>query len=96
VYEKNENIVARKIHDTFFLINIKQNYLDNKCVLYEINELGYFIWNTLGYTGNVEGIADKIIDKIDEPIERETIVNDVKGFLDILSVEGYVIKHGRN
>ena len=27
---KRENIVARVIHDSYFLIDIKQNYLDDK------------------------------------------------------------------
>ena len=44
---KNESIVARKIHDTYFLIDTKENYSDEKCRLYEINEIGYFLWNNI-------------------------------------------------
>lgn len=41
---KRENIVARVIHDSYFLIDIKQNYLDDKARIYEVNEIGYYIW----------------------------------------------------
>ena len=36
---KKEYVVERKIHDSIYLINTKQNYLNDKCCLYEINEM---------------------------------------------------------
>lgn len=94
--KRNEDIVARKIHDTFFLINIKQNYLDDKCTLYEINELGYFIWNALAITDKIEVIVNMINNEIDEPVEKSIIENDVRTFFDVLSVEGYVVRYGND
>jgi hypothetical protein len=47
LYTKNENIVARQIHDTYFLINIADNYAHDKCILYQVNEIGYFIWSNI-------------------------------------------------
>ncbi len=94
--KRNENIVARKIHDTFFLVDIKQNYINDKCMLFEINEMGYFIWSMLAFTENIETLVDIIIKKIDEPIEKSIIFNDVKTFLNTLIMEGYVINDGRD
>ena len=36
---KRENIVARVIHDSYFLIDIKQNYLDDKARIYIMAQL---------------------------------------------------------
>ena len=45
--EKNKNIVLREIHDSYFLIDITQNYLSDVCSIYEVNEIGKFIWESL-------------------------------------------------
>lgn len=88
--------MARKIHETFFLIDIKQNYLSNKCLLYEINEVGYFIWNALSKASSILEIADMIESEIEDVIDRGLMIDDVKIFLEILKQEGYIIEDGRN
>ena len=55
---KRENIVARVIHDSYFLIDIKQNYLDDKARIYEVNEIGYYIWKQLDVVSDVDDIVD--------------------------------------
>ena len=55
---KRENIVARVIHDSYFLIDIKQNYLDDKARIYEVNEIGYYIWKQLDVVSDVDDIDD--------------------------------------
>lgn len=47
VYYRNSDIVARKIHGSFFLIDICDNYSGDRCSLYEINETGMFIWEQI-------------------------------------------------
>ena len=47
MYIKNQNIVKREIHKEYFLINIKQNYLNDKCYLYLLNTMGNYIWDLL-------------------------------------------------
>ena len=61
---KKENIVERKIHDTYFLIDISDKYLDDKCHLYEINEIGDFIWKQLGMSDTVSDIANINVYKV--------------------------------
>lgn len=94
--KRNENIVARKIHGVFFLIDTKQSYMNDKCSLYEINELGFFVWNALLETENVYEIANMIKKEVEDDINIELIVNDVSGFLDMLRREGYVVEDGRD
>ena len=43
MYDKNPNIVCRDIHGSYFLIDITDNFSDNVCSLYEMNEIGRFI-----------------------------------------------------
>ena len=94
--KKNVNIVARKIHNTFFLVDIKQNYLNDKCSLYEINEMGYYIWNALDECDEIVSIAKMIKEEVEDDIDIECIIDDVSGFLGMLKKEGYVLEDGRD
>ena len=53
-FKKNQNIVKREIHDSIFLINITQNYLNDKCSLYELNQIGNFIWDSLDNANKIK------------------------------------------
>ncbi len=90
MYIKNQNIVARNIHDSYFLINITDNYLDDKCRLYELNEIGYFIWNQLDITGELASIVDALKANIIDEVDYNELMCDVKEYLDILFDEGFV------
>ena len=70
---KRENIVARVIHDSYFLIDIKQNYLDAKARIYEVNEIGYYIWKQLDVVSDVDDIVDLLSNEITEDINRNFI-----------------------
>ena len=94
--KKNNNIVARKVHDTYFLVDIKQNYMDDKCLLYEINEMGFYIWNALDKNRDVVDISRMIKREVEDDIDIELITNDVSDFIDMLKKEGYVIEYGRD
>lgn len=94
--KKNENIIARQIHDSFFLIDIKQNYLDDKCSLYEINEMGYFIWNTLSSVKSEIEIVEIIKNEVGDNVDPALIADDVYSFLEILRGEGFVEIYGRD
>ncbi|MGN0496368.1 MAG: PqqD family protein [Lachnospiraceae bacterium] len=96
MFYKNENIVARKVHDSFFLIDIKQNYSNNKCFLYEINEVGYCIWNILSTCFDVNEIANKLYKEFDEEVERDILICDINDYLIRLKGEGYVKEDGGN
>ena len=59
-YQRNPNIRCRRIHETWFLIDITQNY-DDICRLYELNEMGSFIWEQLERPMTVDGITGEVI-----------------------------------
>lgn len=87
---RNTNIVARKVHNCFFLINIKDDYADEKCTLYEINEIGYFIWNKLDQCSNLQQIVECIVAEISDEFDVDEITNDVQLFIDSLAEIGFI------
>ncbi len=93
---RNDNVVARKIHDTYFLIDIKQKYNDDKCFLYEINETGYYIWNAMSICSSVEQIADMLHEETGNAIDIKVLILDILEFLNNLKEEGYIVENGRN
>lgn len=87
---KRENIIARVIHDSYFLIDIKQNYLDDKARIYEVNEVGYYIWNHLDMVSEVDDIVDLLLNEITEDINRNFIKRDVAEFINLLQSENFL------
>lgn len=93
---KKDNIIARKIHDTFFLIDITQNYLEDKCILFQINEVGYWLWNTMTSISNVNELVESLYEKLDKKIDKNILTEDIRRFLDLLAEEGCIEEDGRN
>ena len=81
---RNDDIVLRKIADKSYLINIKDNYNGDMCKLYEINEIGDFIWNQLNNPNTLENIVDKLYKLTSSHIDYTTIYNDVEDFIYVL------------
>lgn len=90
MFSKKKNIVVRKIHDTYFLINICQNYLEDNCYLYEINEVGYFIWEQLDNTSEIDEVVSNIMDCIVGDVNYSDIYEDVNEFINILINENFL------
>lgn len=88
--KRNENIVARKIHDTYFLINIADNYTYDICVLYQINEIGFFIWNNINGEKTCTDLADRLKHAINEDIDYQIILQDVIKFLSELKKRDFI------
>lgn len=82
--KKNECILARKVHECYFLINIKDNYSDEKCKLYEINEVGYFLWNELDKSKDIDKLVNSLAKEIVEDVDIRIITEDIKDFIDRL------------
>lgn len=91
---KNENIVGRKIHDTYFLINIAEKIASDKCFLYEINEIGYFIWENINGQHTCSDLAMLLKDALIADIEYEKVYEDVFSFLEQLKSKGIVVLDG--
>lgn len=82
---KKEGIVARTVHGSFFLIDITDNYSGDKCSLYEINQTGMFIWNSIDGSRSVRELAELLQDAIIDDVDIDLIYQDVKEFvLDLL------------
>lgn len=82
--KKNEDIIARKIHECYFLIKLKDDYSDQKCRLYEINEVGYFLWNMVDEVKDLNELASLLAEQVTENISKEMILHDVKEYIDEL------------
>lgn len=87
-------IVERNIHDAIYLINIKQNYLNDKCNLYEINEMASYIWNRIDGITSVDDIVNRILLDMDvQDICFDEIKNDVNDYICLLIEEGFLEVH---
>lgn len=95
---RKEYIVERNIHDSIYLINTKQNYLNDTCCLYEINEMGSYIWNSISEETSIDDIVKAIISDIDvQGIGFNEIKDDVTDYVELLVKEGFLEVHnGRN
>ena len=87
---RSEKIVSRKIHDAFFLIDITDNYAQDKCALYEINETGNFIWEHINGINTVKDIAIALQQEITEEIDLQILIDDVTEFVDILREKRFI------
>lgn len=90
VIKKNENIVARKVHGSSFLIDISDNYSGDKCTIYEINETGMFIWDNINGTRSIEELVMLLKTVIIDDIDYQILHEDVKEFIDTLIIRQFV------
>ena len=88
--KRKRNIVLRDIHGSYYLINIKGNYLDEKCRIYEINEIGKYIWDNIDSIMNILGIVNRLSQEIEEDVDRNIIETDVRNFIGVLMKEGFL------
>lgn len=90
IMNKNENIILRNIHDAYFLVDITDNFQDDKCTLYEINEIGKVIWDNINNNG-IDEITSIIYDLIVDDIDYSVIHDDVSNFIDLLIKNNFVV-----
>lgn len=95
---RKEYIVERKVHESIYLINIKQNYMNNKCCLYEINEMASYIWNKIDGKTSVDEIVNQLLSDMDiEDVCFDEVKNDVNNYICLLAEEGFLeVDDGRN
>ena len=89
--KKNPNIVARNIHNTYYLIDIKGNYYNDICNLYETNEIGYFLWNTIEEEVDVEKMKKVLLNNIVGEYNIEVIESDINDFVETLKENGFIV-----
>lgn len=91
VIKRKDGIVERKIHDSFYLINVKQNYLDDNCFIYEINEVGSYIWNHIDKNNSIHSIAESIRTTMNiQDISFNDIKRDISEYINVLVEEGFL------
>ena len=87
---KNENIVARKIHGSFFLIDISDNYSGDQCAIYEINETGMFIWEQINGARDIEELVALLKAAVIDDVDSQLLRDDVTEFIDTLIMKRFV------
>lgn len=92
VLRKNDNIILRRIHGSVFLINITDNYSGDKCVLYEINETGEFIWNHIDGHRSVDELVEMLQETIVDEVPYEILKDDVQEYVSDLKSRGFVLE----
>lgn len=92
IVKKNENIVARTIHNCIFLIDIAENYSDDKCHLYEINEIGKFIWDKIDNCRTRYDLAVEVKNAVVDDVSLEEIIEDTNCFISQLIHDGFVVE----
>lgn len=92
MYKKNSNIIVRRIHGSVFLINIADNYMGDKCALYEINETGEFIWNHINGKRNIEELTKLLQEEIVDEIDYAILFNDISEFIDSLKKKDFLLE----
>ena len=84
-YCKNESFVFRRIESETILVPIKDNVGDMGSI-YNLNEMGAFIWEHLDGQRQLKSVKDKILDEYEvSPQEAES---DLKAFVsDLIEIE---------
>jgi len=87
-YQKNKHFVFRRIESETILVPIKNNVGDMGCI-YNLNEMGAFIWELLDGEQKLESVKDKIIDEYEvSPQEAEA---DLRAFVaDLIEIEAVI------
>lgn len=78
---KKSNIVFRRIHGSFFLIDIADKFSTDRCTLFEINEIGSFLWNEISDDVTPEALTCKLLGAIVDAIDYNVLYQDVNEFL---------------
>lgn len=88
--KKNENIVMRKIHGSCFLIDISDKYKGDKCSMFEINETGEFIWNSISDGKEIIDVANVLKAAIVDDVDYEIVLSDVTEYVQDLCGKGFL------
>ena len=93
---RNENVIMRTIHGSIFLIDITDNYSGDNCSLYEINETGRFLWNSINGNVTMDDLVTSLQGVITDEVPYEIIYEDVSEFINSLEGKGFIIEEELN
>ena len=84
-FDKDPNIVSRKIADEVILVPIRQNVGDLEDI-YTLNEIGAFIWEFIDGERQVKGIKEIIVEEFE--VSEEAAERDLIEFMSALEEIG--------
>ena len=79
--EAKKNFVARPVNEELVLVPLRNNVAD-MTEIFNLNEVGHFIWNEIQPIVSLESIAQKITDSYD--VEASIAEADLIAFLNEL------------
>ena len=91
VFQKNENFVFRQIDDETILVPIKNNVGDMGSI-YNLNEVGAYIWQHLDGEETLSDIKNKIA--VEFEVSPETAEEDLMEFVDQLEEIEAILPQG--
>jgi hypothetical protein len=86
-YEKNKDVVSRKIAGDLFLIPIRGKIADVQRI-FALNPVGEYIWQEIGHQKSLDEICKKIITQFD--VEEEAADSDMREFIASLLEAGLI------
>ncbi|MBP3883492.1 MAG: PqqD family protein [Olsenella sp.] len=87
---RNDGVVLRPIHGSFFLIDIADNYSGDKCALYEINEIGAFLWRNIDGKNSLEDLVSLLQSAIEDDVPASILRQDTNEYLIDLKAHGFI------
>lgn len=93
---KNNDVILRTIHGSIFLIDIADNYSGDKCSLYEINEIGRFLWDSMDENGTIDGLIDALQKVLIDEVPRDVLLADVSEYINDLIDKKFVLEVATN
>lgn len=78
IYQKKDNLVARKVGSEYIIVPIVNNVSDMNKV-FTLNETGAFIWDSLNGVRTVSDIIELVNNEYNE--SKEIITGDVLDFI---------------
>ena len=92
-YQKDSNIVYRKIADEYILVPIRQQVADLNCI-YTLNEIGALIWELIDGKSNIKQILKNITASYD--VEEEAAKDDLISFISqLLKIKAIDVANGQ-
>ena len=88
--EQKDNFIERRIHGSYFLIDITDNYRNDTCALHEINETGLFLWTHMKGKTTANELARELQKAISDPISFDVILRDVEDYIRSLAADNLV------
>ena len=74
------------------MIDISDNYLEDKCSIFEINEIGKFIWDSMDEYNTIEELVSTLQNVIDDEIPYEELYSDVSEYMNDIVDKKFVLE----